>query len=158
MVRSFGDFRFDNERRLLTLNGRRVKLVGQPLDLLVLLLDRPGALVTREEIRGALWPDSHVDFEHSLDVVVSRVRSVLGDNGSSARYVETVPRKGYRFVEPVTVCDLVRPEPLRTWHRRAFAYVAVAILAALVAILFARTRYDPIVRSQGSRPPSQQAG
>jgi DNA-binding winged helix-turn-helix (wHTH) protein len=128
-----------------------VRLSGQAVDLLCLLLERPGELIAREEIEGRLWPDRNVEFNHSLDVVVSRLRTVLGDKGSSPRYIETVPRKGYRFIEPVAA----KPEARRAnrrWSRRLVTYAAVAILAAIVAILFARTRYDKFVpsdRSQG---------
>ena len=129
-----------------------MRLSGQAVDLLCLLLERPGELIRREEIERRLWPDRNVEFGHSLDVVVSRLRTVLGDKGSSPRYVETVPRKGYRFVEPVTVTPEARPTR-RRWRRRFVTYVAIAILAAIVAILFARTRYDKLVppeRAQAS--------
>ena len=156
MVKTFGDFEFDDRRRRLRAGGQPVRVSGQALDLLCLLLERPGELIPREEIERRLWSDRNVDFGHSLDVVVSRLRTVLGDKGSSPRYIETVPRKGYRFVEPVTVT--VQPEArpaTRHWSRRLVAYAAVAILAAIVAILFARTRYDKVVsseRSQASPP------
>ena len=129
-----------------------MRLSGQAVDLLCLLLERPGELITREEIERRLWPDTTVDFHHSLDVVVSRLRTVLGDKGSSPRYIETVPRKGYRFIEPVTARPEARPanEP-RHWSRPLLAYAAVAILAAILAILFARTRYDKFVPSQRSQ-------
>jgi hypothetical protein len=94
-----------------------VRLPGQAVDLLCLLLERPGELTTREEIERRLWPDRNVDFAHSLDVIVSRLRTALGDKGSSPRYIQTVPRKGYRFIEPVTA----KPEarlPNRRWRRR----------------------------------------
>jgi DNA-binding winged helix-turn-helix (wHTH) protein len=154
MVKTFGDFEFDDRRRALTAEGRRVRLSGQTVDVLCLLLERPGELITRDEIQRRLWPDSTVEFEHSLDVVVSRLRAVLGDRSPSPRYIETVPRQGYRFVEPVTAKAEARPrsEPDR-WSRRFGRYAAIAILAAIVAILFARTRYDKVVshrRSSGS--------
>ncbi len=153
MVKTFGDFEFDDRRRGLRARGHPVRLTGQAIDLLSLLLERPGELVTREEIHRGLWSDSNVEFDHSLDVVVSRLRTVLGDRSPSPRYIETVPRKGYRFVEPVTARPESRPptEP-RRWSRRFVAYAAVAILAALLAILFARTRYDRFVPSAPSRP------
>src|SRR6185503_14288663 len=146
MVKTFGDFEFDDRRRSLKAGGRPLRLSGQAVDLLCLLLERPGELIAREEIERRLWPDRNVDFNHSLDVVVSRLRTVLGDKGSSPRYIETVPRKGYRFIEPVTVTPGVRSAK-RHWSRRLVTYAAVAILAALVAILFARTRYDKFVPS-----------
>ena len=152
MVKTFGDFEFDDRRRGLRAGGQPVRLSGQAVDLLCLLLERPGELITREEIERRLWPDRNVDFHHSLDVVVSRLRTVLGDKGASPRYIETVPRKGYRFIEPVTARSEARPvnEP-RHWSRRLLAYAAVAILAAILAILFARTRYDKFVPSQRSQ-------
>ena len=114
MVKTFGDFEFDDCRRRLRAGGQPVRFSGQAVDLLCLLLERPGELITREEIERRLWPDRNVDFNHSLDVVVSRLRTALGDKGSSPRYIETVPRKGYRFIEPVTA----KPEP-RPANRRS---------------------------------------
>jgi DNA-binding winged helix-turn-helix (wHTH) protein len=154
-VKTFGNFEFDDCRRELKTAGRPVRFTGQAVDLLCLLLERPGELITREEIEGRLWPDRNVDFHHSLDVVVNRLRSVLGDKGTSPRYIETVPRKGYRFIEPVTT---TRPEARSAnephhWGRRLMRYAVIAMLAAVVAILFVHTRYDKFVpshRSQGS--------
>ena len=152
MVKTFGDFEFDDRRRGLRARGQPLRLSGQAVDLLCLLLERPGELITREEIERRLWPDRNVDFHHSLDVVVNRLRTVLGDKGASPRYIETVPRKGYRFIEPVTTRPEARPanEP-RHWRRRLVGYAAVAILAAILAILFAHTRYDKFVPSQRSQ-------
>jgi DNA-binding winged helix-turn-helix (wHTH) protein len=154
VVKTFGDFEFDDRRRRLKAGGQPVRLSGQAVDLLCLLLERPGELITREEIERRLWPDRNVDFNHSLDVVVSRLRTVLGDKGSSPRYIETVPRKGYRFIEAVTAKPQARPaNGPRQWSRPLVTYAAIAILAAIVAILFARTRYDKFVppdRSQAS--------
>ena len=102
MLKTFGDFEFDDRRRTLRAGKHRVRLTGQAVDLLCLLLERPGDVITREEIQRRLWPDTNVAFEHSLDVVLSRLRAALGDKSASARYIETVPRKGYRFIERVT--------------------------------------------------------
>ena len=152
-MKTFGDFEFDDRRRSLKAGGHRVRLSGQAVDLLCLLLERPGELITREEIERRLWPDRNVDFHHSLDVVVSRLRTALGDKGASPRYIETAPRKGYRFIEPVTT---TRPEgrsanELRHWSRRLAAYAAVAMLAAILAMLYVRTRYDRFVPSRRSQ-------
>jgi len=86
MVRSFGDFEFDDQRRCLSSARRRVRMSGQALDLLSLLVERPGDLITREEIQRRLWPDSTVEFDHSLDVTVSRLRAIgiwLRNNGDA---------------------------------------------------------------------------
>jgi DNA-binding winged helix-turn-helix (wHTH) protein len=148
VVNTFGDFEFDDRRRCLKARGEPVRLSGQALDLLCL----PGELITREEAEGRLWPDRTVDFHHSLDVIVSRLRTVLGDRGASPRYIETVPRKGYRLIEPVTTRPDARPanEP-RHWSRRLVPYAVVAAIAAILAILFAQTRYDQFVPSHGSQ-------
>ena len=152
MVKTFGDFAFDVRRRSLKARGQPIKLTGQAVDLLYLLLERPGELITREEIERRLWPDRNVNFDHSLDVVVSRLRTVLGDKGPTPRYIETVPRRGYRFIEPVTAKPEARPaNASRRWRRRVATYAAVAIFAAVVAILFARTRYDKFVPSERSQ-------
>ena len=152
MVKTFGDFEFDDRRRSLKAEGRPVRLSGQAVDLLCLLVERPGELITREEIARRLWPDTTVDFDHSLDVVVSRLRTVLGDKGSSARYIETVPRKGYRFIEAVTAKPEAPPaNEFRHWSRPLVTYAAIAILAAILAILFARSRYDKFVPPDRSR-------
>ena len=150
MVKTFGDFEFDDYGRRLRAGGQPVRLRGQAVDLLCLLLERPGDLITREEIERRLWPDRSVDFNHSLDVVVSRLRTALGDKGSPPRYIETVPRKGYRFIEPVTA-KLRLGRRIASWRRRLVTYAAVAILAAILAVLFARTRYDKFVPPDRSR-------
>jgi DNA-binding winged helix-turn-helix (wHTH) protein len=152
VVKTFGDFEFDDRRKILTAAGRSVRLRGQTVELLCLLLERPGELIMREEIRRRLWPESHVEFEHSLDVVMSRLRSTLGEESGNPRYVETVPRKGYRFIEPVEM----KAEVLRSSQRfdragRLGKYVAVGILVAIVAILIARSRYDKFVPHQPSQ-------
>jgi DNA-binding winged helix-turn-helix (wHTH) protein len=152
MVKTFGDFEFDDRRRCLSAGGRPVRLGGQAVDLLSLLLERPGDLITREEIEQRLWPDRHVDFHHSLDVVLSRLRTVLGDKGANPRYIETVPRRGYRFIEAVTSrAEMTPPTAPRHWSRPLMPYAAVAIIAAILAILFVQTRYDKFVPPQRSQ-------
>ena len=152
MVKTFGDFEFDEGRRLLRAGGLAVKLSGQPLDLLALLLERPGELISRDEIERRLWSDRNVDLPHSLDVVVSRLRTVLRDKGAIPRYIETVPRKGYRFIEPVSATpEISTVNTSRYWRRVLMTYTCVAVVAAILAILLAHTRYDKFVPPQ--RPP-----
>ncbi|HEY2858446.1 MAG TPA: tetratricopeptide repeat protein [Terracidiphilus sp.] len=106
----FGPFEADLSAETLQRNGIAVRLQDQPLKLLLLLLERPGEIVTREEVRNRLWPDdSYGEFDNGLNVAVRKVRAALGDEVSSPRYVETIPRRGYRFVGEVMPVD---PAPL----------------------------------------------
>ena len=108
----FGPFEADLEARELRRDGRRVKLQGKAFDVLVVLLRNPGGFVTREALERELWPGgTYVDFEHGLNNVVRKLREALGDDAHSPRYVETVPRHGYRFIAPVTVIAAA-PAPL----------------------------------------------
>jgi len=145
-MKVFGDFEFDEQSQQLRRGGSTVPINGQCLDLLVLMLERAGQLVTREQIRQTLWPDSNVDFEHSLDVLVNRLRTVLGDDSKNARYIQTVPKQGYRFVEQVMSGSRGHELFTSAGRTRTFGrYAAVAVLAALIALLFAHTRYQKFV-------------
>ena len=98
----FGVFEFAVETGDLWKAGHRIRLPEQPRQVLLMLVARPGELVTREEVRAALWPDdTFVDFDAGLNVVVNKIRHVLDDSASSPRYIETLPRRGYRFIAPV---------------------------------------------------------
>jgi TolB-like protein/DNA-binding winged helix-turn-helix (wHTH) protein/Tfp pilus assembly protein PilF len=98
----FGFFEVDVVAGELRRQGLKIKLQDQPFRLLVLLLDRAGDVVTREEVREALWPaDTYVDFDHSLNTAVRKLREALGDAAGAPRYVETIARRGYRFIAPV---------------------------------------------------------
>lgn len=110
----FGAFETDPRSGELIKNGRRVRLQEQPFQLLSALLDRPGEVVTREELRTLLWPQTVVDYDHGLNKAVSKVREALGNSAESPRFVETVARRGYRFLADVTVIDetsVAAPEP-----------------------------------------------
>jgi Tol biopolymer transport system component/DNA-binding winged helix-turn-helix (wHTH) protein len=98
----FGEFRVDLETAELRNNGNKTSLQGQPLQILALLLERPGKLVTREELKKKLWPsDTFVDFDQSLNRAVNRLREALDDSADQPRFIETLPRRGYRFIAPV---------------------------------------------------------
>lgn len=102
-VAEFGAFRADLRAGELVRNGRRVRLQEQPFQILTILLERRGELVTREELRLKLWPaDTFVDFDHGLNNAINRLREALGDSAESARYIETLSRRGYRFIAPVS--------------------------------------------------------
>jgi DNA-binding winged helix-turn-helix (wHTH) protein len=159
-VLSFGAFEFDLEAGKLLKNGRTVRLQPQPFRLLCLLVSQPGRLVTREEIQAALWKDeTFVDFEQGVNFAIKQVREALGDRAESSVYIQTVPRRGYRFVAPVVSGDhqdpilpaTADPELLRAiWEniidlrlaeeRRGLQVkliaVALAVLAIAVAMLF----------------------
>jgi TolB-like protein/DNA-binding winged helix-turn-helix (wHTH) protein/Tfp pilus assembly protein PilF len=108
----FGVFEVDLKACELRKHGFRIKLAEQPFQVLALLLERPGEIVTREELRDRLWPgDTFVDFDHGLNNAVMRVREVLLDSSEHPRYVETVPRRGYRFVAPVEETSVPPPVP-----------------------------------------------
>ncbi|MBC9981310.1 winged helix-turn-helix domain-containing protein, partial [Bradyrhizobium campsiandrae] len=111
----FGAFEADSRSGELVKNGRRVRLQEQPFQLLAALLERPGEVVTREELRTLLWPQTVVDYDHGLNKAVSKIREALGDSAESPRFVETVARRGYRFLADVTVVDgSVPSEPVST--------------------------------------------
>ena len=100
----FGAFEADAAAGELRRQGVRVKLNAQPFQVLLMLLERPGEILTREEISRALWPDgTFVDYDHGVNSAVNRIREALGDTASSPRFVETLARRGYRFVAPVQI-------------------------------------------------------
>ena len=100
----FGPFELNTGEGSLARNGTRVKVQDLPYRLLLMLVERPGEIVTREEVRQRLWPgNTFVDFDSSLGVAIRKVRDALTDDADTPRYVETLPRRGYRFVAPVTV-------------------------------------------------------
>ncbi len=108
----FGVFEVNLQARELRKHGVRVKLRGQPFEILSLLIEHPGEIVTREQLRERLWhTDTFVDFEHSLNTAVRKLRAVLGDSPENSRYLETLPRVGYRFIAPVSAVDVGREEP-----------------------------------------------
>jgi TolB-like protein/Tfp pilus assembly protein PilF len=110
----FGAFELDERARELRTGSTRIRLQDQPFEILRLLLRRPGEVVTREELRRQLWPDgTYVDFEHSLNAAVKRLRAALGDDADNPRFVETLPRRGYRFVAATATHEAlaVAPQP-----------------------------------------------
>ena len=145
----FGNYEFDTRTGELWAENQRVHLQEQPQQILMMLIQRAGDVVTREELHGALWPGSPFgDLEDSLNHAVRRLREALGDTGEEPRFIKTVPRRGYRFIAPVDAVAPVsapaaigggsaRPREGRAhpYMRWAIALVYLAILSA--AILFA---------------------
>src|ERR1700722_4945182 len=106
----FGPFELSTGEESLARNGARVKVQDLPYRLLVMLLERRGEIVTREEVRQRLWPENtFVEFDNSLGVAIRKVRESLNDNAEAPNYVATIPRRGYRFVAPVTVEGQQKP-------------------------------------------------
>ncbi len=127
-VARFGVFELDLIAGELRKGGVKLRLQGQPFQVLALLLERAGEVVTREELQQKLWPsDTFVDFDHSLNTAINKVREALGDSASAPRYVETLARRGYRFIAPV----LREPAQLNTvQHDADPAPAAPAAVAA----------------------------
>ena len=101
-IHRFGAYEFDPRTGELRKQGIRIRLEGQPLFILTMLMERPGELVTREEIQRNLWPaDTFVDFEHSLNSAIKRLRAALNESANTPRYIETLPGRGYRFIAPL---------------------------------------------------------
>src|SRR5437762_13928525 len=99
----FGPFRIDQQRQEVTRNGARLKLQGKVYQTLLTLLEKPGEVVTREELRARLWPaDTHVNYDANVNTTVNKLRQALSDSSDKPLYIETIPRKGY--------CLLVQPE------------------------------------------------
>ncbi len=150
----FGPFHADLQTGELWANGKKIKLEGQPFQILALLLERAGQLVTREEFQQKLWPgDTFVDFEHSINTAVKRLREVLGDSADAPRFIETLPRHGYRFIYPVERAAANGRPPLAWWQRRwiALALGVIAVATGLLASNVGGLR-DRMSRSFGSQP------
>ena len=158
----FGDFAFDPSSGELHKHGRKVRLQEQPFQILMLLLARPGEVVTREEVRQALWPsDTFVDFGVGLNSAVKRLRDALEDSAEEPRFVETIPRRGYRFIaslESPTLPSLPPPPmplptatevPAKAGRQSRFSRVAPpSILAVVLVALVVSGTGD---RSRGDR-------
>ena len=157
----FGEFRFDFQTAELQNNGQKLVLQDQPFRVLTVLLESPGRLVTREELKKKLWPsDTFVDFDHGLNKAVNRLRETLDDSADHPRFIETLPRRGYRFIAPVfpdgqkPLAD-ARPGPSHQpspWKSVAMIVVIllVAIAGSLVGI-FRRSLHKYVPNLQAMR-------
>jgi len=136
-VYRFGTFAVDVKTGELTSAGRRTPLREQPLQLLLALLERPGELITREELTSRLWPDgTFVDFDRGLNKAMNHLRDALSDSAEHPQFIETLPRKGYRFIAPVTqdaeiLEQAARGLPSRRWRIRPWPAVSAAVVAAV---------------------------
>jgi Tol biopolymer transport system component/DNA-binding winged helix-turn-helix (wHTH) protein len=133
-VLRFGPFALDSERGELEKDGRPVRLPPQPTQLLALLVRRAGRVVTREEIQQALWSDeTFVDFDQGINFCIKRIREALGDDAETPRFVETVPRRGYRFIASVDSGPHPRTQPMPRWLAIGAAVLAFGLFVAALA-------------------------
>jgi Tol biopolymer transport system component/DNA-binding winged helix-turn-helix (wHTH) protein len=152
----FGTFEVDLPAGELHKGGVKLKLTGQPFQVLAILLERPGEVVTRQELQKRLWPDTFVDVDHNLNTAINKIREVLGDSAESPRFVETLPRRGYRFigglerpvqpvveaaVEPVTTSEPDRGSDSRElWWKVAAVIVTVSIIVVGAGVIYRRSK------------------
>lgn len=149
----FGVFEFDRQHFALTREGRPVRLQPQPAQVLAALLAKAGRLVTREELRQAVWrDDTFVDFDRGLNFCIAQIRNALGDNASAPRFIRTVPKKGYEFIGPVEspneagMAEAGRPTresvhiPVRRPGLTAAWAVSIVLVLGLVAFFALRHR------------------
>jgi TolB-like protein/DNA-binding winged helix-turn-helix (wHTH) protein/Tfp pilus assembly protein PilF len=173
----FGVFEANVRTGELTKHGKHLRLQEQPFQLLAMLLEKPGELVTREELSSRLWPQTIVDFDHGLNKAIGKIREALGDSSENPRFVETVARRGYRFLadvavvrdgQPGTVADHLAPREdigllyiadagtshrrsSRTWRPFAFG-LALVLAASLSWILYPGSHPAPAIRSLAVLP------
>jgi len=146
----FGSFEADICAGELRRNGVRLKLQSQPFRVLALLLQRPGQILTREELQQELWPSgTFVDYEQGLATAVNKVRDALGESSANPRFIETVPRQGYRFIAPVTTVLRESPGlplPVRSPGRRIRIYIIAAVTALASVALVGWLLHKPYPR------------
>ena len=150
----FGVFEVNLLSGELRKSGVKVKFGGQPFQVLTILLEQHGEVVTREELQKRLWPDTFVDVDHNLNTAINKIREALGDTAESPRFVETLPRRGYRFVAPVDthISSLLpsgkTPAQQRSWILRRSIPVVMILLLAAVGGFFLRRIKSPALPTQ----------
>jgi DNA-binding winged helix-turn-helix (wHTH) protein/Tol biopolymer transport system component len=139
----FGDFELDVRAGELRKNGVRLRVADQSLQILEMLVERPGEVVLREEIRERLWPDNTtVEFDHSINAAIKRLRNALGESAEEPRYIETLTKRGYRFSGEV-LCDESPIRPSKNtprWRHFRLAWIALAALAGVALVALAPSR------------------
>src|SRR5947209_5876276 len=156
----FETFEVDLRTGELRKDGVNLKLTGQPFQVLAILLEQPGEVVTREEFQKRLWPNTFVDFDHNLNTAINKIREAVGDSAERPRFIETLPRRGYRFIAPME--DLKPAKGLereanrnarrawspRSWALRASILFAVVVLLTGAVFLLHERRHAPTVSAQ----------
>ena len=137
----FGTYEIDADAGQLLMDGRAIRLPPQPFKLLCLLASRPGQLVTRDQIREALWTDdTFIDFEQAVNFTIKQVREVLKDDAERPLYVQTVPKRGYRFIAPVQAAGTMRAFPGTDLSLQKVLWTNIAELRLAEAERHARRR------------------
>lgn len=132
----FGDFEADLRAGELQKNGLEIKLQPLPFEILALLLRHPGELVTPEELRRELWNgDTFVDFDHSVRTAINKIRTALADSTSNPQYVETLPRRGYRFIAPVDFVERVPARKTSKLRGCLLQHIRTVLAAAALLII-----------------------
>ena len=160
----FGAYELDRQMGMLRKNGVRLRCQEQPLQVLAALAERPGELVTREELRQRVWPeDTFVDFDHALNTAIKKIRATLNDDADAPRYIETVPRRGYRFLAQVERDGATHPgirvpaeppsPPFKSRRRLSVLVVGAVVLAVLIGWAW---RLAPWRATDVSTPPEFQ--
>jgi DNA-binding winged helix-turn-helix (wHTH) protein len=145
----FGPFEADFRTQELWKHGIRLKLSGQPFQVLKMLISRPGELITRDELRNLLWPeDTFVDFRHGLNAAVNKLRETLGDSADNPKYIETLPRRGYRFIGQV---EAPQPEPYETEIENAVPEPPAVATLPIVEAPIASMPHIQVMRSPSRR-------
>src|SRR6266702_1161542 len=130
----FGVFEVDVRAGEVRRQGVRVKLQEQPFQVLTILVQRPGDVVTREELRSTIWQsDTFVDFDNGLNTSINKLREALGDSADNPRFIETLPRRGYRFLAPISVDGLKKPAIIA--HSRKVTLVATVVVLLVPAVI-----------------------
>jgi Tol biopolymer transport system component/DNA-binding winged helix-turn-helix (wHTH) protein len=139
----FGIFEVDLPAGEVRKGGVKLKLTGQPFQVLVILLERPGEVVTRDEVQKRLWPDTFVDVDHNLNTAINKIREALGDSAESPRFVETLPRRGYRFIGELKPPVPPVKEPIaggrrsrQRWSKIAAGALAIAVVALATVVAY----------------------
>jgi DNA-binding winged helix-turn-helix (wHTH) protein/TolB-like protein len=159
MINRFGTFEFDSETGELRKNGRAVALEPQPAKALALLLSKGGEIVSRDELRHAVWgTDTHVDFDRGLAYCISQVRTALGDSGDNPRFVQTIPKRGFKFIAPLAPAPLtaapaslimpnaIRPVKVPWWMNLATAIVVFGLFGYAVYYRVSKPPIMPLVQ------------
>ena len=129
----FGAFEADLWTGELRKDGVKLKFSGQPFQVLAILLERPGDVVTREELQRRLWPDTFVDVDHNLNTIINKIRETLGDSADTPCLVETLPRRGYRFIGRI---ESGEPEPIEPEPPKPFWRWKSSLTASAAFLLF----------------------